>query len=101
MKINVAQQFKEIDGTPATTGDDKKLPFLLRKVLVEALLLNYNDETPSGEDKVTRYELAVKIQAADGELEVKAEEVALMKKLVGKAYATIIVGQAWKMLEGA
>lgn len=99
MKINVTQQFHEIDGTPATVGEEKN-PFMLRKVLVESLLLTYNDEAHlPGEEKVKRYELAVKIQRED-EPELKIEDIALVKKLVGKAYAPIIVGQAWSMLEG-
>ena len=52
----------------------------------------------SGDEKVKRWALAQKIYG--GNTEVQAEDVALLKKLIGKAYGVAIVGPAYEMLEG-
>jgi hypothetical protein len=53
-----------------------------------------------GKVKAKRYALAIRIQECDnGVLELKIEEVALIKKLIGKAFNVLMVGQCWNMLE--
>ena len=75
-------------------------PFTLRTVCQNALVAVYQDEQQlSGEDKLSRWELAVKIKKAVDPCELTTEEVVLVKKLIGKAYGPVISGQAWEMLE--
>jgi hypothetical protein len=77
------------------------VPATLRSVSVSSLLAAYPDEQGlGGDEKFRRWELASKIKNGTDPVEVTVDEVALVKKLIGKAYAPIIVGQAWKMLEG-
>lgn len=72
----------------------------LAAVATSALLANHQDERDlSGTDKVTRYKLAQRINDADREIEMSAEEVTLLKTLIGKAYAPLVVGQAFDLLE--
>ena len=89
---NVLGQDIMIDGPVATLG----------AVSVNALVATYQDEQRlSGEDKVKRWELAMRIKKLpSGAADLTAEEVALIKSLIAKAYGPIIVGQAWAMLEG-
>jgi hypothetical protein len=71
----------------------------LKGVTIDALLVAYQDEQNlSGEDKVKRFALASKINK--GTDEVTVEEISLIKKLIGKAYSALVVGQAWDILEG-
>jgi len=80
-----------VDGKPAT----------ICSVSIEALLATYKNEVSlSGEDKLKRWELAVKLRSVTDTVELTVEEVALIKNLVGKAYGPVIVGQTWKVLEG-
>jgi hypothetical protein len=71
-------------------------------VAINALLLSYEDEarTITGDEKVTRMHLALKIKRDQDPINMTAEEISLVKKLVGKAYGPMIVGQVWDLLEG-
>jgi hypothetical protein len=72
----------------------------LGKVAINALVAVYQDEANlSGEDKVKRWELALRIKGAKNGLELTVEEIALIKKLIAKAYGPIICGPAWIYLE--
>jgi len=81
--------------------DQKNEPATVRGVAIEALFATFKDEENlSGEEKLKRWELASKIKINPDPVELKVEEIALLKKLIGKAYGALIVGQAWKVLEG-
>ncbi len=100
MKINIHAPFKNLDGT-IMTNNDKELQ--LKDVLVESLLAAFKDEeTLTGEEKAKRYQLAMSVYNTNGEeglnFDMKVEDVAMVKKLIGKAYLPLIVGQAYEML---
>ncbi len=74
-------------------------PLTLSKVAVNALVGSYQDEQGiSGDEKVKRWQLAMKIRGQE-EIDLAAEDIALIKKLIGKAYGPVIVGQAFLLLE--
>lgn len=90
----------QIDGMPFPDG--KPEDSQLRKVVVNALLAQYPDEQNlEPPKKMERYFLAKKIQESRGDLQLTAEETALVKTLVAKGYPTLIVGQAWLLLDPA
>lgn len=75
-------------------------PFQLKTVAINALMSTFEDEKNlSGEDKLSRYVLSCKIRSG-GECDLTVDEISIIKKLIGKAYGTLIVGQTWPMLEG-
>jgi hypothetical protein len=81
----------------ALTGE----PATVRGVVIEALLATFNDEAHlSGEEKLKRWELASKIKNTADPVELTLDELTLIKKLTGKAYGPLVVGQTWKILEG-
>jgi hypothetical protein len=106
MKIDFAQELKQLDGQilKAVPGPDNKggqEAVTLKTVCTNALMATYEDERNlSGEEKLKRFDLASAIYAATEPLELVSEMVVLIKKLLAKAYGPLIVGQAWKMLEG-
>jgi hypothetical protein len=58
------------------------------------------DQEAAGEEKQRRYELAQKLFS--GEVEMTIEEVALLKRLIAKAYPSpLVAGQAWHLLESS
>lgn len=64
-----------------------------------ALNATFPDETNlSGDDKAKRGGLAQSLVGAT-EVKLKVEDLALIKKLIGKAYGPLVVYQAWEMLE--
>ena len=94
MKINFNQNLKKLDGTDLEN-------ITLKSVTTEVLQLAFQDEQGlSGEEKAKRWVLATRVYANPGNIDLTIEEVSLIKKLIGKAYGPLIVGQAWEMLEG-
>lgn len=107
MKRNLNVVLKTLKGEPLKEQyvgpDDKPLErtVTLSGIATNALLANYEDERNlSGDDKVKRFKLAQQINDADGEVEVTAEQVSLLKSLIAKGYTPLVVGQAYEILEG-
>lgn len=96
MKIDFSAAITNLDGTPAKDGD---ADVTLGKVSCGALLATYPDEQHlSGEEKVKRFRLA-ETAAKGGEQEIKVEDVALLKKLIAKAFPPLVVGRAYDIIE--
>lgn len=97
MKRNFSLPLNDIDGNPLVNNN---LPFTLGSAAIGALLATFEDERHlPGEQKFQRYMLANKIHANPEALEVSAEEIAMLKNLIGKAYTPIVVGPAFLALE--
>jgi hypothetical protein len=96
-----------IDFTTVLSGLDGKplvaegVPTMtLGEVAANALVNSYKDENPTGQEKVKRWALALRIHAAS-EVELTADEVKLIKDLVAKLYGPLVVGQVWSILDPA
>lgn len=100
MKRDFSQELVGLGGQKLVEANgDEQRPMTLGTVSVNALMGQFADEQGlSGEEKFRRYQLAERITAA-GVQEVSAEEVALIKRLIGKAYGPILVGPAYIALE--
>lgn len=100
MKINFLTELTDLDGSPIT---DKDKPVTLKTISLTALLAQYADEQAlSGEDKMKRFQIAEKIAAAnadDPHIDLKAEEIAEIKKLIGKGFGPLIVGRCFNTLD--
>lgn len=122
MKLNLDHVFKTIEGEKLTqpTQEQKivalemqlrnhKVPFpqvlgtedmTLREVCLAALQANFDDEKNlSATEKVSRYSLATDIFKAKDSLDLASEEITLLKKLIGKGFTMLIVGQAYELLD--
>ena len=98
MKINLDFKFKKLNGEWFHRPEDSE-DLSLRTVCVEALLGNYQDERIEGAEKLLRYKLAMKIFHAGDEVELSAEEIVLVKKLIAKMFSVLVTGQAWEYIE--
>lgn len=97
MKVNFEAVLVDLN-LDIITGKESK-PATVKSIVIDALLATFQDEASlSGEEKMKRYVLATSIHK--GANEVSVEDVGMIKKLVGKAYAPLIVGQVWQVLEG-
>jgi hypothetical protein len=97
MKINFGQSLKELDGKAIKNGEKD---LTLKAVACNALGAIFNDDQMlSGEEKAKRGLLAMRLYA-NPDIDLTIEELALTKKLIGKAYGPIVIAQAWAMLEG-
>jgi len=106
--LDFTKRLTNLDGSPVTDTEGKPLakPPTLGSICESALLSQFADErdatgkeTIEAREKYERWKLAAKINAATKDLALTAEELALVKKLVGKAYGPLIVGQVWTMLD--
>ena len=99
MKINFDQELKTLDDQPIIS---ESKGVTLKSAAVNALLAIYPDEQNlSGEEKAKRYVLATRIYANSGDKpDLSLEDIVLIKKLIGKAYGPLIVGQSFQILEG-
>lgn len=96
MKINVTQKLVSFKGeTLKGEGNEEAT---LRSVCVNALLGFYPKEEITGTEKMERYKLAKLIDSED-EPDLESEQITKIKDLVAKSMTTIVVGQAWQMLE--
>ena len=96
MKIDFSAVIKDLDGDAVKDGEKDAT---LGRVACAALLASYSEEQNlPAEDKVRRFRLA-EIAAKGGEQDVKVEEVALIKTLIGKAFAPLVVARAYDIIE--
>ena len=100
--INVTQKIKDFDDEVITLGTEKdERPLTLRLVCTQALtMLRQQDQGLSGEERFKRGLLAEQIYTND-EIELKAEDISLLKKLIGEMFNSIIVLRTWRMLDPA
>ncbi len=112
MKINLLQELKTLEGDPiiftrkrtllGEKGElietEKNEVMTIKTPCINALMGRYEDEKSlSGEDQCKRGDLAQTIQDSQ-ELEATPEEIAMIRKLVAKAYSSLITRQVWKMM---
>jgi len=103
MKIKLNQQMQDEYGKPVIHGD--RPPLTLRDVIVRSLLepvrnpmTGASDEEPKVKEE--KYVIFRKVQKQKEEIELKAEEVTLIKKCIGKYETQLIQGEAHEMIEG-
>lgn len=86
-----------LDGKPIIENDKE---LLLKDLIINILCGFYEDEfrTLSGADKFKRALLALKIQ--DGKDNFDADELGLIKDIIGKRATVPIVYQAFNILDG-
>lgn len=102
--VDFTQQLTEIDGKPVVDKDGKPVDAQLGKFARDALLAVFPDEQNlDPAKKFERWRIVLKIVDKDGKFLkdplLTPEELAIIKTVVGKAYPTSIVGQAWEMLD--
>lgn len=81
-------------------------PVFLKTICVNALLFVENKQDPrrpgevlSGEEMLRRYDLAGAVHKG-GLQDLSPEDVVLIKSQIAKAFPTITVGSAYKLLNG-
>ena len=93
----------DFDNTPASAcpasdpGCGKVLT--LSDVAIASLMGTFPDERDlSGEEKIKRFGLAMRIRNAK-DISLTAEEIALLKKIIGRSYGPLVVGRAYPMID--
>lgn len=108
MRVDFTQPFMQLlepekvlrDGPdPAPGQDDERNPVTLKSIACNALMAMDPQAKMTGEEKVKRYDLATRVVKAESPETLEAEDIVLLKKVIGDGFGPIIVGQAFKMLE--
>lgn len=95
MMINTDVKILQITGEPVK--DDKGNSATVKSVILDALSTPIQNEM--GDVKFRKYGISKKI--FDNEpVDLSAEEISLIKELIGKFYAPQVVGFIWNYLEG-
>lgn len=95
MKIDFNAILITIDGKEMNLDAEGKQKASLATVCKNALISG-NERNLTGKEKLERWELAKKL---DGIVDLKVEEVAKIKEVVGDMYAASVVGPAYELLE--
>lgn len=101
--IDFTTVLTNLDGSPIIDGregaEGKPIELTLSRAAVNALLADYADERGlAGEEKLKRAQLADKVYQKKA-VELTAEQTALVKKLIAKAYTPLVVLRAWAALD--
>lgn len=98
MKVDFREKLLSLKDIPLKDGNEE---LTLGLVCINILLANLPSEKEiDGKEKFKRFKLAQKIDKADNKITINAEEVVLLKNLIGKAYSPLVVGRAYQILEG-
>lgn len=96
MEINLNQVLKNLDDEEVKVNDEI---LTLRRTCVNALLTQTEDDKRlTGEDKFKLAELARAIHGSET-IDLKSEDIVLLKKRIGKIYLPLMILQAYEMLE--
>jgi len=110
MKIKINSIMKNVFGEPLKSQRKKIRPkgsgkpqefedMILKDVIVNSLLGEFEGEKLNGEQKLERYKLAMLIQGAKAEVDLNSKDMVLVKELIGKSWSPLVSGQSWEMIE--
>jgi len=115
MKVDLNFKIKRLDGTDfieleADGVNEQRQPkfketgpLTLRRAITDALTSNYQDEQKlEPAKKAERGWLAMKIyNHPEPAIDLDADDVTMIKNLIGKRYSPLIVALAWEVLDPA
>lgn len=96
MLKNIDTKILNLDNTPASDGQKE---VCMKDVIIDCLMdVSLMEQGATGEDKLKHYLLATRCKDG-GEVEFTVEELSLLKKLAGKKYAPLVVGQFYQFCD--
>ena len=99
-KIINAQAVKALDnGNLEVKILQKEIPVTLKRLCTRALHGFRQDEKIDGNEKERKGALARELFEAKNEIELDRDDVKLLKELIGKDGSSLIVEQAWKIID--
>jgi len=100
---NLSAPILDLAGSPMLDeqGSDGPVVATVAKACVTALTATLPGEGQlSGEEKFKRFLLAQRIVGTP-DLDLAAEDIVLLKRLIGTAYPPLVVGRVWEVLDPA
>lgn len=91
--------WRQRDGAPILADDGKPSMMTLRSICNEALLGTYDeDRTATGDAKLKRFKLAMKINETNI-VDLKVEEITEIKNFIAKAFGPLVIGRCYDLLD--
>lgn len=95
-EINFGATLQDADGEPIKEGEK---PLTLGRAALMALTITLPDDANmTGEEKFKLGQLANRVYT-DKPVDLSAEEIATLKKRIGKAFNSLVVFRAWPLLD--
>lgn len=96
MKVDLDAKITDLEGRPTKDGEKD---MTLSSVICSAMLVTVpGDQELSSDEKVRMFKLAQSAIKA-GQQELSVEDVAFLKKRIGKLFGPLVVGRAFDLLE--
>ena len=95
MKVKINQKLMGSDGAPLEKEKGQVITF--KDIAIHSILspIQGDDE----KKKWDKYEIYRKLKDAKDDVELKTEEVAILKLAIGKVQPPLIMGQCWEIIE--
>lgn len=102
MKVNFEHVFTDHHGKEVKMQRDGA-PATMKDIAVDGLMYPSDTEMGkmNGQQKVKRHDLAVKIMNFGNQAEIIAEDVVMLKEIIGARYIPAVVAQAFALLDGS
>jgi N6-adenosine-specific RNA methylase IME4 len=96
MKLKINQELKDAEGKSIIAIEGKP-KLLLKDVCITSILSPIKDDDEKL--KFNKYEIFKKLRDSKAEVELTAEEIALLKKCIAFFQPQLIMGQCFEMIE--
>lgn len=97
MKVNLSTPILDHKGQPAVDEQEKQIS--AKDVIVQAILMGGRAENKSEEEKYKQYVLLTSISESSGEVDLKAEDIVMIKKLVNEVYPALVYGRVRDLID--
>jgi len=99
MKLTgICETLRDFDGNEY--HDTDKQPLTFKAAMIKALNAGHDGyEKPDGNAKLERYRIAKRLHDSGDDTECTADEIVLIKKLVGWMYIPAVSGQFYEWIE--
>lgn len=99
LNLKLNEPIRNLAGEAMRVSDESDETLTLGGAAEIALLATFRDEQDlAAAEKVKRFKLANRLHGAET-IDLETEDVALVKKLIGKAFPAIVVGRAYEIIE--
>lgn len=100
MRRDLTQPILDLNDKEIPNPQREGVSYQLLDVALSALLAAHEDERSlTGKEKADRFALALRINQRPDAVSLTAEQLTLLKTLIGKGFTPLVVGRAYELLE--
>ncbi len=96
MNFDLSKPILDLNGEPLSMGDRD---LSVKSAISDALMRQYDSEVLTGEAKLSRYSLAMEVHTSNGSIDLKAEDIVLIKQVACLAYSPLVYGRICETID--